>query len=69
MITFHRRPALSLPITRHFESTRIHKQLVANAYQILIPVISRHSGRPRSRTGDNKTEATIQGLRTKTEGA
>jgi hypothetical protein len=69
MITSQRRPALRPPITRHFESTRIHKQSVTHAYQILIPVVSRHSGRPRSRADDTKAEATIQGLRSKAEGA
>jgi hypothetical protein len=69
MITSQRCFALSPPITRDFEPTRIHKQSVEHAYKILIPVVSRHSGRPRSRTDDTKAEAAIQGLRSKAEGA
>jgi hypothetical protein len=69
MITSQRRPALSPPITRHFESTRTHKQSTECAYQILVPFLSRHSGRPRPRADDTTAEATIQGPRSKAEGA
>jgi hypothetical protein len=69
MITSQRRSALSPPITRHFEPTRIHKQSVEHVYKLLIPVVSRHSGRPRSRTDDTKAAAAIQGRRSKAEGA
>ena len=69
MITFQRKPALRSRITRHFEATRLRNQMIVSAYQSLIPVISRHPGRPQSRTDDNETETTIQGIRSKAEGA
>jgi len=69
MIIAQRCFTLSPPITRHFEPTRIHKQSMEHAYKILIPVVSRRSGGPRSRTDDTKAEAAIPGLRSKAEGA
>ena len=41
MITSPRRPTFSPPVTRHFEFTRLQDQLIARAYQVLIPVVSR----------------------------
>jgi hypothetical protein len=69
MITSQRYFVLRPSITRHFEPTRIHKQSLEHAYKILIPIVSRHSGRPRSRTDGTKAEAAIQGPRSKAEGA
>jgi hypothetical protein len=69
MITSQRRPVLSPPVTRHFESTRTHKQSIGNAYQILMPIVSRHSGRPRSRPDDHTTGAVSPGSRPRAEGA
>lgn len=69
MITSQRRPVLSPPVTRHFESTRTHKQSIENAYQILMPIVSRHSGRPQSRSDDHTTGAASPGFRSKAEGA
>ncbi len=69
MITSQRRPALSPPITRDFEPTRIHRQSLANAYQVLMPDISRQPGWPRPRIDDDTTGATIPGLRSRAEGA
>ena len=68
MITSPRRSALSPPVVRHFEFTRLQNQSIALAYQALIPVISRHLERPRS----NDTEpanTTNQGRRSKARGA
>jgi hypothetical protein len=59
MITSPRRSVLSPPITRHFEFTRFQNQSIALAYQALIPVVSRHLGRPRSRSHDNELATTI----------
>jgi hypothetical protein len=70
MITYPRRSTLSPPVTRHFESTRLQDQLIVIAYQSLIPVVSRHPGRPRPRRGDNEPATmTSQGLRSKAGGA
>ena len=68
MSTFPAKSTLSPPITRHFEFTRIHNHLIASAYQSLVPVISRHPERPRSRADGNDMKAMIQGLRSKAEG-
>ena len=38
MITSARRSALSPPVIRHFEFTRLQNQLIALAYQALIPI-------------------------------
>jgi hypothetical protein len=69
MNTSQRRSVLSPPITRHFESTRTHEQSIVNAYQILMPAVSRHSGRPRPRIDGATTGATSPGLRSRAEGA
>jgi hypothetical protein len=70
MITSARRSALSPPVIRHFEFTRLHSQSTALAYQALIPVVSRHLERPRSRSNDNEpANTTIQGRRSKARGA
>jgi hypothetical protein len=70
MIAFSRRRSLSPRVTRHFEFTRIQDQLIALAYNTLIPVVSRPLERPRSRCSRNgPAAATIPGLRTKAGGA
>ena len=70
MITSQRRPALSPPITRHFEFTRRQNQSIALAYQALIPIVSRPLEQPRFRLGDNEpVTTTIQGLRSRAGGA
>ena len=70
MMTFPRRSALSPPVIRHFEFTRLQNQSIALAYQALIPVVSRHLQRPRSRSHDSEpATTTIQGLQSKAEGA
>jgi hypothetical protein len=63
-----RRPTLSPPVTRHFEFTRLQDQLIALAYQALIPVVSRHLEQPRPGRGNHRP-TTIQGLQSKTGGA
>jgi hypothetical protein len=66
MITSPRRSILTLPVTRHFEFTRLQDQLIALAYQSLIPVVTRYPGRPRSRRSDNEPATTMfLGLRSK----
>ena len=70
MITSQRRSALSPPVTRHFEFTRFQDEVIALAYQALIPVVSRHLERSRSRSHDNEqATTTMQGLRSKARGA
>jgi hypothetical protein len=70
MITSPRRSALSPPVIRQFEFTRFQDQSIAVAYQALIPDVSRHLGRPRSRShGNEQATATIPGLRSKARGA
>jgi hypothetical protein len=70
MIARQSRAMFSPIITRHFESTRIQNQLIASAYHILIPVVTRPLGRSRPRGGENEqTAASNQDLRTKARGA
>jgi hypothetical protein len=70
MITCPWRTTLSPPVTRRFEFTRLQDQSIAQAYQVLIPVISRHPGRPRSRRNDDEPATTTsQGLRSQAGGA
>ena len=70
MITSARRSALSPPIVRHFEFTRLQSQSIELAYQALIPVVSRHLERPRSRSHDNEPATTIvPGRRSQARGA
>ena len=68
MIATSRKSTLSPPVTRRFEFTRLQNQLIALAYQTLIPVLSRHLERPRPGRGNHRT-TTIQGLQSKTGGA
>ena len=68
MITSARRSALGLPVIRHFEFTRLQDQLIALAYQALIPVVSRHLEQLRPGRGNHRP-TTIQGLQSKTGGA
>ena len=49
MITSPRGRALSTPVHRHFEFTRLQNQSLACAYEALIPLVSR---RPEWRTTD-----------------
>jgi hypothetical protein len=70
MITYQRRSVLSPPVTRGFEFTRFQNQLIALAYQALIPVVSRNLERPRSRSHDDEPTTTIiPGRRSKASGA
>jgi hypothetical protein len=68
MITSSRKPAFSPPVTRRFEFTRLHDQLIALAYQALIPVVSRPLERPQSQPGRNQP-TTIQRLQSQAPGA
>ena len=54
MTTSPRRTTLSPPVTRHFEFSRLQDQLIARAYQALIPVVSRPLERPRSPHSDSR---------------
>ncbi len=70
MIATSRKSILSRPVTRRFEFTRLEKQSITLAYQILIPVVTHHLERPGSRSNDNEPAAsTIPGLRSKARGA
>jgi hypothetical protein len=68
MITSSRRSTLSPPVTRHFEFTRLQNQLIALAYEALIPVVCRPLERPRPRPSRNQPTM-IQGLQSKAGGA
>jgi hypothetical protein len=68
MIAFSRKSTLSPPVTRHFEFTRLQSQLIALAYQALIPVISCPVKRQRGRLGRNQP-TTIQRVQSKAGGA
>ena len=70
MTTSPRRATLSPPVTRHFEFTRLQDQLIARAYQVLIPAVSRPLERARSSRGDNESSTTIfRELRSQAGGA
>ena len=70
MIAHSRRSTPRLPLTRDFEFTRLETQLLAHAYQELIPIISRRSEQPRSHHGNNKSAmTTIQTPRSEAGGA
>ena len=60
MITSTRRQALSSSLTRHFSFTRLQDQLIARAYQALIPVVSRPLDRPRASRNHPTTFQTFQ---------
>ena len=52
MIASPRRHAFSLPVTRHFEFTRLQKKVIASAYEALLPVVARRPGAEHNRPGD-----------------
>ena len=60
MITSTRRQALNSSVTRHFSFTRLQDQLIARAYQALIPVVSRPLDRPRPSRNHPTTAQTFQ---------
>lgn len=68
MITSSRSSRLSPFVTRHFEFTRLQNQLIALAYQVLIPVVSRHTDRPQPRPSRHQP-TTSQSLQSKAQGA
>ena len=68
MITSLRRSTLSPPVTRHFEFTRLQHQLIALAYQALIPAASRPLERPRPQPSRTQPAA-IQSLPSRAGGA
>ena len=59
MTSSPRRTALSPPVTRHFEFSRLQDQLIARAYQVLVPVASRPLERPRSPHNDSRQPQTF----------
>ncbi len=70
MIAPSRRPANGPLVTRHFESTRHQGRSIASAYEALLPVITRHIGRPRGGCGDLREALTRAGhLRSSSGGA
>jgi len=68
MIATSRKSTLSPLVTRHFEFTRLQNQLIALAYQALMPIVSRHLERPRPRPSRNQ-RTTIQSRQSKAGGA
>jgi hypothetical protein len=68
MNTSARRSSLSPPVTRRFEFSRLQDQLIALAYQALIPVVSRPLEQPRPRPGRNQP-TTIHSFQSKAGGA
>jgi hypothetical protein len=68
MIATSRKSAYSPIISRRFELSRLQDQLIALAYQALIPVISYPLERPRRRLGHNQSTA-VQGVQSKARGA
>jgi hypothetical protein len=68
MIASSRKSTLSPPVTRHFEFTRLQAQLIALAYQALIPIISCHAKTEGARLGRNQPTA-AQRFQSKAEGA
>jgi hypothetical protein len=70
MRKYQRRSALSPPVTRHFEVTRLLSQSIALAYQALIPIVSRPLNQPRSQLSDKEPATTTsRGSRSKAGGA
>jgi hypothetical protein len=70
MNTSPQRRTLIPRVARHFEFTRLQDQLIAIAYQALIPVVSRPLERPRSRCGqDQPTTGTTPNRQTTAGGA
>jgi hypothetical protein len=68
MTTSLRRSTLSPPVVRHFEFTRFQNQLIALAYRVLIPVVSRDLARSQPRSRRNQP-TTIQSFPSKAGGA
>ncbi len=62
MIASPRRQALSLPITRHFEFTRLQNQVIASAYEALVPVVARRPNAERDRPDNHMKTATRTNL-------
>jgi hypothetical protein len=70
MNTSPRRPTPSPPVTRHFEFTRLQDQLIARAYQALLPIVSLPLERPRDQNGGDEPPTTVfRDFRSKAEGA
>ncbi len=67
MIASSRRSTLSPPVTRHFEFTRLHDQLIMLTYQALIPVISCPMQRQQDRL--DRKQTTTQRFQSKAGGA
>ena len=54
MIASSRKSTLSPPVTRHFDFNRLQGQLIALAYQALIPVVSCPAKTEGGRPGRNQ---------------
>jgi len=68
MIASSRRSTLRGHVTRDFEFTRLQDQLIALAYQALVPVISCPLKRQQGRLGRNQ-QTTVQRFQSKAGGA
>ena len=70
MIATSRKSIINPLVTHRFEFTRLEKQSIALAYQVLIPVVSHHLERPGSRSNHNEqATTTIPEFRSKARGA
>ncbi len=69
MITSTRGRPLGACVTRHFSFTRLQDDLIARAYQVLIPVVSRPLAPPSRRRGNGPIPTASRDLRSKAGGA
>jgi len=67
MIATSRRSTLRVDVTRDFEFTRLQDQLIALAYQAVMPVLSCPLKRQQGRLGRNQ-QTTVQRFRSKAGG-
>ena len=57
MISSQRRHASCAPIRRHFELTRLQKQIIASAYEALMPIVTRRAGAEQKSSQGHSTAA------------
>jgi hypothetical protein len=63
MISSQRRHASCPLINRHFEFTRLQKQIIASAYEALVPIVGRRAGAEQKRREGHSTATTRSDLR------
>jgi hypothetical protein len=69
MTTSKRGQPLGACVTRHFSFTRLQDDLIARAYQVLIPVVSRPLAPPSRRRDHGPIPTASRDLRSKAGGA